>query len=142
MPTAEVLAKRLFALARRIKDNAGEIVEDASISVGVAVVAATPVLTGFARSNWVASPSGVPNLSRRPARSAVETTDEIRSAVRGVGADGIVTIANGGEKVRYLSQLNAGSSRKAPAGFVKTAAIAGAAAAVSGSLLRRRRRRR
>jgi hypothetical protein len=119
MPTAEILAKRLFALARRIDKNAGEIVEDTAFSVGTAVVAATPVLTGFARSNWVASPSATPNLSRRPARGLAETTGEIRSAVKGVGADGIVTIANGSGKVPYLGRLNAGHSRKAPAGFGK-----------------------
>jgi hypothetical protein len=132
----------LFALARKIEDNAGEIVEDTSISVGKAVVAATPVLTGFARSNWVASKGSVPNMMRRPARGQVETVEEIRTAVNGVGADGTVTIANGGEKVPYLGRLNAGSSAKAPAGFVKIAALAGAAAAAAGTLLRRRRRRR
>ncbi len=140
MPSPEVLATRLFALARRVKDNAGEIVEDTAISVGKTVVAATPVLTGFARSNWVAAKGDVPNLLRRPARSQGETVDEIRVAVKGVGGDGTVTIANGGDKVPYLRKLNHGSSRKAPAGFVKIAAMAGAAAAAGGSLLRRRRR--
>ncbi len=142
MPNAEILGKRLFALARRIQDNAGEIVEDTANSVGKAVVEATPVLTGFAGSNWVASQGSTPNLSRRPARGKSQTTDEIRSAVKGVGADGIITIANGGEKVPYLGKLNSGSSRKAPAGFVKIAATAGAAAAAGGSLLRKFRRRR
>ncbi len=141
MPTAEILAKRLFTLARRIDKNAGEIVEDTAISVGTAVVEATPVLTGFARSNWVASPSAVPNFSRRPARGKAETTGEIKAVVKDVGADGIVTIANGGEKVPYLGKLNAGSSRKAPAGFVKIAVTVGAAAAAGGSLLRKFRRR-
>ncbi len=124
-------------LAEGLQDNAASLTQEVAERVHGAVVLATPVLSGLASSNWTAS-VGSPDLSPRAPRSQLETIHEAQDVIREAPADSEIHIANGGDKVPYLAELNAGSSRKVPAGFVEQAAAAGAAVAGQARLLRRR----
>ena len=113
----------MLARARAVPVAAARILAGTANVAGQNVVRATPVDTGFARSNWVASLGGSPDLSDRPIRSRTATISEIKTITAGVKADGEIHIANGGDKVRYLKFLNEGSSTQAPAGFVGFALV-------------------
>jgi hypothetical protein len=88
----------------------------------------TPVDTGWARANWLPS-IGVPatpigNPISRVERSAVVGSAQGQQAAAEAGllryrlSSGSVFIRN---NVPYIGSLNAGSSAKAPAGFVQAA---------------------
>jgi len=107
----------------------------------------TPKDTTLARSNWVAN-IGSPDLSERPIRPASEVVAEARTSLdRGRIRAAILSrnsveihIANGGDKVPYLATLDRGSSKQAPAGFVKMALQeSGAKTLVKARLLRGRK---
>ena len=120
-------------LAGGALDGAAKAARNSALSVVRTVVRTTPVDTGKARSNWVAS-VGAPDLSERAIRAPSEVIDEEREnlnegAIKAqiAGRDVVeIHVANGGEKVPYLDRLNQGSSRQAPAGFVQAALVAGA----------------
>jgi len=84
------------------------------------LVAATPVLTGHARSNWVPS-VGTPSDAVAGSPEAVDSTAQItgEAAVASFRLeDGDLYESN---HVPYIEALNDGSSPKAPAGFVESA---------------------
>lgn len=125
---------RIRELAEGLEHNAASLTQEVAEHVHGAVVLATPVLTGLARSSWTAA-VGAPDLSPRAPRTELETIHEAQAAIRSAPADSEIHVANA---VPYLAELNAGSSRKAPAGFVERAAAVGAAVAGQARLLRRR----
>lgn len=128
MASPQQFAARLRRLSGGVLDGAAKAARNSGISVVRSVVKATPVDTGLARSNWVAN-IGSPDLSERSVRAPSEVIEEARGALNETriraaltGSDTVeIHIANGGEKVPYLDLLNRGSSRQAPAGFVKIA---------------------
>ena len=120
MAAPEVFAVRMLDLARGIPVAAARILADTANAAGRNVVRDTPVDTGLARSNWVAS-LGSPDLSDRGIRSKTATISEIKAVTAGVKEDGEIHIANGGDKIPYLKFLNDGSSVQAPAGFIEFA---------------------
>lgn len=93
-----------------------------SLALGVhgRLVEGTPVDTGWARSNWLPS-VGVPR------GEAVGEPGSLDNSAAGFGqsevagwkiADGPIYITN---NVPYIRNLNAGSSKQAPSGFVESA---------------------
>ncbi len=117
MAAPKVFAVRMLDLAKAVPVEAARILAGTANVAGRNVVRDTPVDTGLARSNWVASLAG-PDLSDRSIRSKSATISEIKSVTAGVKADGEIHVANGGDKIPYLKHLNEGSSTQAPAGFV------------------------
>ncbi len=124
-------AKNIKRRARAIEVNAGIGVTRVMIAVAQTVVLATPVDTGRARANWIASlgsPVRIPTNDEDPSGQetiAVATTiAKARKASSGVP----IFLAN---NVDYITKLNSGSSAQAPAGFVQTAVAQGVAAARS-----------
>ena len=98
-----------------------------AINLHANLVKETPVSTGWARANWqlkVGSPTTKP-LGSRERPPALNTTPDIDYTDP---SQGKVFVFN---NVPYINELNAGSSRKAPAGFVEKA-IEEALASVSG----------
>lgn len=79
----------------------------------------TPVKTGWARSNWIPSIS-VPVSSPSGSPESVNGGQQQQgiAAVAGYQGDDPVFVTN---NVPYIQQLNDGSSKKAPAGFVEAA---------------------
>ena len=92
----------------------------------------TPVDTGWARNNWLAAVA-TPPVGPIGSREDVPTFDPGAAAVLAYRspAQGKVYISN---NVPYIGRLNAGSSKKAPAGFVQRA-IAGAVQMAGGRAL-------
>ncbi|RTL04578.1 hypothetical protein EKK58_10260 [Candidatus Dependentiae bacterium] len=91
------------------------------LAVDAAVVLATPVLTGRARSNWIPS-LDKPVTKELKKESYDKTGGEAIAAAQSVAA-GIkfgsdVYISN---NLPYINRLNQGHSQQAPAGFVEKA---------------------
>lgn len=119
-------AGKLRAYANYIPDRAHEIRQDTAREVLKRLVQVTPVLKGEAKSNWIVSSGSADNSTVRAKEQwslsgAISLTDgesRISSAPRGSR----IHITN---NVPYIGELNAGSSRQAPAGFIEQATRAG-----------------
>lgn len=108
-----IIAEMERATAQMVASLAAEIVHE--------LVVATPVDTGWARSNWIPYVGAVPV-------APVGSKDSVSGSRPGVAAatlltsyrfrQGNITIAN---NVPYIGLLNDGWSRQAPAGFVEAA---------------------
>jgi len=107
----------LRELAEGLEDRVGTVLQEATESVHGTLVLGTPVLTGFARSNWQVGTNGPPS-GTVPIRSEVETIESGQSVIRSARRASHFEIVN---NAHYIGLLNAGSSRKAPAGFVQKA---------------------
>ncbi len=127
MSTPEKFAASIFRRAERVLTNAPKATRRATMAVVQSLAENTPVDTTRARSNWVAK-IGAPDLSPRGFRSISAVIGEARGNTSNLKADEDVHVANGGEKVPYLSLLNDGSSTQAPAGFVNGSIFDGVAA--------------
>lgn len=102
---------------------------DQALSRGIAKLAldvtanlkeTTPVDTGWARANWVPS-VGTPAQGTAGSRDRVTQGPQAQGEARMLGykiSQGAAFITN---NVPYIGELNAGSSAKAPAGFVEAA---------------------
>ncbi len=135
MPDPQRFAANIQVRAVQILRNAGRATAIATRAIGNTLAMDTPVATTLARSNWVASVGSGPDLSPRGFRSVGDVNSEIASKVANLEADSEVHIANGGQKVPYLGDLNNGTSADAPAGFVNAAVFDGVAAIQGARLL-------
>ncbi len=113
-------------LAKAIEEFSGDLLKSAAVGVAAQVISSTPVDTGQARSNWLASVNA-PRLdtrgpvSRNPAAIVAEVTAIYRSA----GPDDTLYLSN---NLDYIGALNANppKSTQARAGFIRRAVIQGA----------------
>ena len=104
-------------------------VKKLSTSVTGALRGDTPKLTGNAQNNWVPT-IGAPFPRVDGSQAAPSDTAQQQGLARvqsNYKYPAIVYITN---NVEYLKDLNDGSSRKAPAGFVQTAVARGIKAAL------------
>jgi hypothetical protein len=110
---------------------AGRVIKDLVLEATSNLIEATPVDTGWARANWVPSIGGPkfgPTTPSDRSRRQSATTSQKGSQQAGIASvaagytlsRGVVSIGNG---VPYISVLNGGSSRKAPAAFVQGAIL-------------------
>lgn len=119
--------------ADKIGRNVSTVVRKVALAVDQAVVLATPVDTGRARSNWRVSlgspPTGVIEPYAPGAKLGIGENANAAAAIaqaagqvaqRREGQD--IWISN---NVPYIGLLNEGSSRQAPASFVEQAVAAG-----------------
>lgn len=131
-------------IAMRVEGNVERAVKDCAQAVLRSVIEATPVDTGFARSNWT------PELDRAfeglfPARvpgEAGSTAEANAAAAIEAGVPTIETfdvhqnelihITNNAPHIR---SLNDGHSKQAPAGFVKIAVMEGLATVRNAKIL-------
>ncbi len=147
MANPDQFANRIRRIAVGVVDGAVNNVRNTALVAIRTVTRFTPKDTTLARSNWLAN-IGSPDLSERPIRPASEVVAEARTSLdRGRIRAAILSrnsveihIANGGDKVPYLATLDRGSSKQAPAGFVKMALQeSGAKTLVKARLLRGRK---
>lgn len=128
----EEFGRRLQVVARGIAANVHRAVRKAALTIDQVLVLLTPVDTGRARANWVASlvaprediPSGPQPGESPEARGAVAAQvalDQARGVVSEYGG-GSIFIAN---NVPYIGPLDEGHSRQAPAGMTSAALAAG-----------------
>jgi hypothetical protein len=127
-------AGRIRVIGRRIEENADAMVRKVALAVDSAVVIATPVDTGRARSNWQVNLGG-------PASGTRDALDQSGQAAIAEGQTRIAQYRGGSaihitNNLPYIGRLNDGWSAQAPSGFVEKAVLVGVAAAQgAGSLL-------
>ena len=126
-------ARRMEQLARNVERNAPETVRRAAVAINQAVVVATPVDTGAARSNWQVE-------FNRPASGTVSTTSASVTIARNNAEierfrQGEIHLTN---NLPYIVFLNEGSSSQAPANFVEIAIQAGRRFVSNARLIRER----
>lgn len=129
--------QRIRKRADLVSKNATKGVRAVALAIDNQVVFSTPVDTGRARSNWIASlnrPSTV--INREPLSgpaSAGPSVAEALKVIKGFGEnDKEIFISN---SVPYINELNNGSSAQAPRNFVQKAIIRGIAVAKKIKLL-------
>lgn len=133
--------------ARNVEQGAAQAVRKAALAIDAAVVLATPVDTGRARSNWQVSLNAPPG-NTLPAYSpgaGGNTGSANAQAALQQGADTVARSRPGDSiwitnNLPYIGRLNNGHSAQAPAGFVQKAITVGANAIKGFAILRETRR--
>lgn len=135
MADLDQFSRNIKILGVRVTENVDKAMRTIALAIDQAVVTATPVDTGRARSNWLVS-------LEEPSENEIEpyvegekgsTGNENISAALAQGRDVVDKYGPGDtifitNNLPYIQQLNAGSSSQAPAGFVEQAVDAAAAA--------------
>jgi hypothetical protein len=105
--------------AFKTKEDYAEVVAKVGMQVLTNLVYTTPVDTGRARSNWIAS-VGAPSSQKRSVRGISEVLLEAQAVFdpQQLGNFPTLYIAN---NLDYVVYLNQGSSQQAPANFVEAA---------------------
>jgi hypothetical protein len=129
-------AKRMREVARGIEINTTDRQRVAALIVNQTIVLATPVDTGRARGNWVASLGGpVTSILDTEDKSGQETISRNNSTIGRSKPHGDIWLSN---NLPYISRLNEGSSSQAPAMFVEQAIQIGLRSSRSQKIVRRR----
>lgn len=134
MADFSTFAQRMRVKADNVEKNAVTLVRKVALSVDAAIVLATPVDTGRARSNWQVELDS-------PASSDISPYSPGEGLGVGEGANARAALAQGKAKIaqytkanraihitnnlRYINKLNDGWSAQAGANFVEKAIIAG-----------------
>jgi len=111
------LDRRLGAALLIINQKIEQFIAEVGVSIAEIIVPATPVLTGYARGNWqgsLRSPATQPISFLDPTGSAA--VSRIRLVATSYSLGDTLYIVN---NAPYIGELNRGSSRQAPAGFVE-----------------------
>lgn len=128
--------KRMKTVSKTVGANADALVRKVVLAVDAAVVLATPVDTGRARSNWQVdldnTPSGTLPEPASPAEGPARALEEGRQKAAAYKTGQTVHITN---NLPYIGRLNEGWSAQAPSGFVEEAALAGATTVKDARLL-------
>lgn len=134
--TLQNLATRLRLRALQVADGVDQVVKAAAFKVDQSVVTSTPVDTGRARSNWIASigsPAGGTRgpfspgskLGKGESNNAQAAITAAKSVIESRRFRQAIFISN---NVDYIAKLNNGSSKQAPKNFVRKGVQAGAQA--------------
>jgi hypothetical protein len=133
VPDLEQFSRRITVRAERVAQNADRLIRKVALAVDQAVVHATPVDTGRARSNWIAQLGSPSSEIREPyapgdglgaseAANAQAATDQALSAIAQYRSGQEIHITN---NLPYIQKLNDGHSAQAPENFVEQAIQAG-----------------
>lgn len=130
--------KNMKRAANTVQQNADRIVRKCALALDAALVMATPVDTGRARSNWQVSldtpvtgtvepysPGKDGSTSGPNAQAAIDQGKATIGSYKGGGANSSINITN---NLAYIGKLNEGHSAQAPAGFVEKAVMVAIAA--------------
>jgi hypothetical protein len=140
MADMKQFASTMRTYAKNVSANADRLVRRCALAVDGAVVIATPVDTGRARSNWQVR-------ADQPATDTIDPYDEGKDGSTG-GANAraaldqgkaVISRYNGNlnrelhitNNLAYIGRLNDGYSAQAPAGFVEKAMLVGVQAVQS-----------
>lgn len=121
--TFDEFGKRISEIARGIVKNVEKTVRKAALVFDQVVVLATPVDTGRARANWIATIAVPANFSKTEVDPGGQTTIAQAAAViksYKLGSGGIFITNN----VAYIVPLEEGSSQQAPNGMTKQGLLA------------------
>lgn len=138
MSTPDEFSRRMGRLGDRVEKGADDLVRKVAIAATQAVITATPVDTGRARSNWLASIDAPRFDTRDPVAAGAAATGpamaEAIAVIQGYNGDRNreVRLAN---NLPYIGRLDEGYSAQAPAGFIRLAVQAGVDAVQGARLL-------
>lgn len=141
MATGIQFSKNLRKRTSRMANNATNVTKVAAKSALRALVNATPVDTGQARSNWRVGVGAAPTAvispyspypkgskgngagvgERANASAAIAVGTSRINSVRGTSFVGLTTAIIIANNTRQIGRLNDGSSKQAPGGFVQRA---------------------
>lgn len=130
MATPRQFNQNMIKRAEEIEQAANLVKQDAALEIERALVRSTPVDTGRARSNWRIGTGRLVVQPTSPQQTISRALAKIRRTRPGLA----ITIHN---NVSYIADLNAGSSRQAPANFVGAALLVGQANVQKAKLFRR-----
>lgn len=135
MASLDEFSKRISTVAIKVQAGCEKTVRKAALAADAAVVLATPVDTGRARSNWlveldVAAIGTIPPYVPGSGLGVGETENASRAMEQGAGViakykadkNREIHITN---NLPYIQRLNEGSSQQAPENFVEQAVAAG-----------------
>lgn len=117
-------SRRMLLRSGEVEKISKDFLREVTQGIGVALVEATPMDTGQARGNWLAS-IGAPrgDIIRGGTSSEMEAFGRsIRPVLFLIRDDDTVYITN---NLDYIADLNRGKSRQASAGFAQRAIIEG-----------------
>lgn len=123
MASLDAFGNRMTVIADRLTVNIQGLIADIGTEIGVSLVPATPVKTGFARGNWrptLNAPSPLPVTILDPTGSATIARIRVISHQYRLGNTLFIT-----NRTPYIGLLNQGSSPQAPPGFVLQAVTQG-----------------
>lgn len=130
MADLKSLARSMRRRARSVETNADKLVKECALTILQEVAVDTPVDVGTAKSNWqlnVESPATDTIPAYSPGRKGSTGTQNAREAydvgkakLNSYRHSNAVHITN---NVPYISELNSGSSRQAPPGYVQDAVL-------------------
>lgn len=136
-------SKRMGTIGRLVEANSEKAVRQVALAADSAVVTATPVDTGRARSNWLVEIDAPAAGTREPysegSKLGLSETENLNGALE-QGASKIAQYKVGNSEIHitnnlpYIEELNNGSSSQAPENFVEIG-VAAAAKAVEGARL-------
>lgn len=131
MADPKTFAKRVRLRGRAVEENATRLVRKVAVSIDSALVLATPVDTGRARSNWQVEI----NTPARGEAEPVSAQEAIDAAVRVVNESRNGDAIHITNNLAYIGKLNEGHSAQAPARFVEKSILNGVAQVKSAKLL-------
>lgn len=113
------LAKRIVLRADQLTEGVEKLVRKSFLIADTVAVLGTPVDTGRARGNWIASIGSPQRGIKNPDKSGRATIALAQTVAKGyrVGGNGIFSTNN----VAYILKLENGSSKQAPNGMAKLA---------------------
>lgn len=128
----EGFKERMKERGERVVRNANQLKRKAALACDAAVVLATPVDTGRARSNWQASLNAPAGSTIEPYATGSQGSSAGQNAQAAIEqGKGVIGQAQSGDGIYitnnlpYIGRLNDGYSAQAPAGFVQEAVLVG-----------------
>lgn len=133
MASLKDFSRRIVLLANKFDANVNKVVKKTAVVVDQAVVLATPVDTGRARSNWIVSTGSPSGGTRKPYAPGSHLGTSESGNAGGAIAQGHAAVSGRlpGQPIfivnnlPYIEELNNGHSDQAAAGFVEKAIQAG-----------------
>lgn len=135
MATPSDFSRRMGDIATGVSQNADKLVKKVAMAIDQTVVMATPVDTGRARANWIASLDAASSSTTQATdKGGAQAIAAARATINGYDGDtnAEVHITN---NLEYIGFLNDGSSAQAPSGFIRKAIRAGVSAVKGAKLL-------
>ena len=132
MASPAEFARRMKSLSIQIEGNLDQGLRKVVLAIDNALVSTTPVDTGTARSNWLASINGPASGTTT---STTPSTPRTLAALASFDIDTDLSL-HLTNNLPYIRRLDEGSSSQQPAGFVRRAVLNGLAAVKSVKLLK------